>query len=102
MNPSRWFKIAVAEAVDPATKEKDACGRVYALLVDARSRVMRCGTTLLVVTIMFTLACSESTRASTTSTSTATPLTAAATLPPAQARLASDPAQLAGDSVVKL
>ena len=73
-----------------------------------RSRVMRCGTTLLVVTIMFTLvACSESTRASTASTSTATPvatstatpLTAAATLPPAQPRLASDPAQLAGDLV---
>ena len=34
-----------------------------------RSRVMRCGTTLLVVTIMFTLvACSESTRSSTAST----------------------------------
>ena len=73
-----------------------------------RSRVMRCGTTLLLVTIMFTLvACSESTRASTASTSTAmpvatstaTPLTAAATLPPAQPRLASDPAQLAGDLV---
>ena len=74
-----------------------------------RSRVMRCGTTLLVVLIMFTLvACSESTRASTASTSTAmpvatstaTPLTAAATLPPAQPRLASDPAQLAGDLVL--
>jgi hypothetical protein len=73
-----------------------------------RSRVMRCGTALLVVTIMFTfVACSESTRSSTASTSTATPFatstatpsTAATTLPPAQPRLASDPAQLAGDLV---
>ena len=82
-----------------------------------RSRVMRCGTTLLVVTIMFTpVACSEWTGSSTASTSTATPFatstatpsTAATTLPPAQPRLASDPAQprlasdpaqLAGDLV---
>ena len=81
-----------------------------------RSRVMRCGTTLLLVTIMFTLvACSELTGSSTASTPTATPSatstatpfatstappsTAATTLPPAQPRLASDPAQLAGDLV---
>jgi hypothetical protein len=74
-----------------------------------RSRVMRCGTSLLVVTIMFTsVACSEATRSSTASTltatpfatSTATPSTAATTLPPAQPRLASEPAQLAGDLIV--
>jgi membrane-bound lytic murein transglycosylase B len=73
-----------------------------------RSRLMRCGTALLVVTITFTLvACSESTRSSTASTSTATPPTtstatpsaAATTLQPAQPRLASDPARLAGDLV---
>jgi membrane-bound lytic murein transglycosylase B len=73
-----------------------------------RSRLMRCGTRLLVVTITFTLvACSESTRSSTASTSTATPPTtstatpsaAATTLQPAQPRLASDPARLAGDLV---
>ena len=73
-----------------------------------RSRVMRCGTTLVVGTIMFTLvACSESARSSTASTSTATPFatstatpsTAATTLSPAQPPLASDPAQLAGDLV---
>ncbi|MDT5134352.1 MAG: hypothetical protein QOE41_3663 [Mycobacterium sp.] len=62
-----------------------------------RSRVMRLGMTLLVVTITFALvACSESTRSSTASTS-ATPPTGATTLPPAQPRLASDPAHLAGD-----
>ena len=73
-----------------------------------RSPVMRCGTTLLVVTIAFALvACSESIRSSTAltstaappATSTATPSTAATTLPPAQPRLASDPAQLARDLV---
>ena len=73
-----------------------------------RFRVMRCGTTLLVVTIAFAVvACSESTRLSTASASTttpsatsnATPSTAATTLQPGQPRLASDPAQLAGDLV---
>jgi soluble lytic murein transglycosylase-like protein len=73
-----------------------------------RSRVMRCGTTLLVVTITFALvACSEPSRLPTASTSTATPSTtstatpstAATTLAPAQPRLASDPAHLAGDLV---
>jgi len=73
-----------------------------------RSRVMRRGMTLLVVTITFALvACSESTRSSTASTSTATPptratatpSTAATTLAPAQRRLASEPAQLASDLV---
>ena len=61
---------------------------------------MRCGMTLLVVTIAFTpVACSASTRSSTASTSTATPSTAAATLPPGPRRLSSDPVQLAGDLV---
>ncbi|MGB8504214.1 transglycosylase SLT domain-containing protein [Mycobacterium sp.] len=73
-----------------------------------RFRVMRCGTTLLVVTIAFAVvACSESTRLSSASASTATPSatsnatpsTAATTLQPGQPRLASDPAQLAGDLV---
>jgi Transglycosylase SLT domain len=73
-----------------------------------RSRVMRRGMTLLVVTITFALvACSESTRSSTASTSTATPRTgatatpptAATALPPVPPRLASDPAQLASDLV---
>ena len=65
-----------------------------------RSRMVRCGIPLLVVTITFTLvACSQSTRSSTASTSTATPARAAATLPPPQRRLASDPAQLAGDLI---
>ena len=65
-----------------------------------RSRVMRCGMTLLVVTMMFALvACSGSARSSTASMSTAMPPTAATALPPAQRRLASDPVQLAGDLV---
>ena len=62
--------------------------------------MMRCVTTLLVVTLTFApVACSGSTRSSTASTSTATPATAAATLPPEQRRLASDPVQLADDLV---
>jgi membrane-bound lytic murein transglycosylase B len=69
---------------------------------------MRCGTTLLVVTVTFALvACSQSARSSTatrstatpSTTSTATPSMAAATPPPAQPRLASDPAQLVSDLV---
>ena len=64
-------------------------------------RVMRCGMTLLVVTITFALAaCSGSTSASTAPTATATPPTAATALPPAPRRLASDPVQLADDLVV--
>jgi len=63
-------------------------------------RVMRCGMTLLVVTITFALAaCSGSTSASTAPTATATPPTAAAALPPVPRRLASDPVQLADDLV---
>jgi len=64
-------------------------------------RVMRCGMTLLFVTITFALAaCSGSTSASTAPTATATPPTAATALPPAPRRLASDPVQLADDLVV--
>ena len=63
-------------------------------------RVMRCGMTLLVVTITFALAaCSGSTSASTAPTATATPPTAATALPPVPRRLASDPVQLADDLV---
>ena len=64
-------------------------------------RVMRCGMTLLVVTITFALAaCSGSTSASTAPTATATPPTVAIALPPVPRRLASsDPVQLADDLV---
>ena len=63
-------------------------------------RVMRCGMTLLVVTITFALAaCSGSTSASTAPTATATPPMAATALPPVPRRLASDPVQLADDLV---
>jgi hypothetical protein len=63
-------------------------------------RVIRCGITLLVVTITFALAaCSGSTSASTAPTPTAKPPTAATALPPAPRRLASDPVQLADDLV---
>ncbi|HZC93476.1 MAG TPA: lytic transglycosylase domain-containing protein, partial [Mycobacterium sp.] len=61
---------------------------------------MRCGVTLLVVTITFALAaCSGSTSASTAPTPTAKSPTAATALPPAPRRLASDPVQLADDLV---
>ena len=57
-------------------------------------RVMRCGMTLLVVTITFALAaCSGSTSASTAPTATATPPTAATALPPVPRRLASSDKQ---------
>ena len=63
--------------------------------------VMRCGMTLLFVTITFALAaCSGSTSASTAPAATASPPTAATALPPAPRRLASDPMQLADDLVV--
>ena len=62
-----------------------------------RSRVMRCGTALLVGMITFLpVGCSEPTRLSTASTSTATPSPVATTLP-ARPALASDPALLAVD-----
>jgi membrane-bound lytic murein transglycosylase B len=61
---------------------------------------MRCGMTLLVVTITFALtACSGSTSASTAPTATATPPSAATAVPPAPRRLASDPARMADDLV---
>jgi len=63
-------------------------------------RVMRCGMTLLVVTITFGLvACSGSTSASTVPTATATAPRAATAVPPAPRRLASDPVQMADDLV---
>jgi membrane-bound lytic murein transglycosylase B len=63
-------------------------------------RVMRCGTTLLVVTITFALVgCSGSTISLTAPMATAKPPTAATALPPPPRRLASDPAQLADDLV---
>jgi soluble lytic murein transglycosylase-like protein len=70
-----------------------------------RSRVTRCGMTLLVVTISSALvACSALTGSSTASTSTASRPTAtqpvaATAVPPPQRRLASDPVQLADDLV---
>jgi membrane-bound lytic murein transglycosylase B len=61
-------------------------------------RVMRCGMTLLVVTITLALAaCSGSTSASTAPT--AKPPTAAPALPPPPRRLASNPVRLADDLV---
>jgi membrane-bound lytic murein transglycosylase B len=61
---------------------------------------MRCGMTLLVVTITFGLvACSGSTRASTAPTATAPAPRAATTVQPAPRRLASDPVQMADDLV---
>ena len=63
-------------------------------------RVMRCGMTLLVVTITFGLvACSGSTSASTVPAATATAPRAATAVPPAPRRLASDPVQMADDLV---
>jgi soluble lytic murein transglycosylase-like protein len=63
-------------------------------------RVMRCGMTLLVVTITFGLvACSGSTSASTVPTATATAPRAATAVPPAPRWLASDPVQMADDLV---
>ena len=51
------------------------CTRSWSTRDPAHRTRVRCGTTLLVVTIMFMLvACSESTRASTASKSTATPV----------------------------
>jgi soluble lytic murein transglycosylase-like protein len=64
------------------------------------NRVMRCGMTLLVVTITFGLvACSGSTSASTVPTATATAPRAATLAPPAPRRLASDPVRMADDLV---
>jgi membrane-bound lytic murein transglycosylase B len=61
---------------------------------------MRCGMTLLVVTITFGLvACSGSTSASTVPTANATAPRAVTAVPPAPRRLASDPAQMADDLV---
>ena len=63
-------------------------------------RVMRCGMTLLVVTITFALAaCSGSTSASTPPTATAAHPTPGTAPPPAPRRLASNPVQLADDLV---
>jgi len=63
-------------------------------------RVMRCGMTLLVVTITFGLvACSGSTSASTVPTANATAPRAVTAVPPAPRRLASDPVQMADDLV---
>ncbi len=63
-------------------------------------RVMRCGMTLLVVTITFgVLACSGSTSASTVPTATATAPRAAAAVPSTPRRLASEPVQMADDLV---
>jgi membrane-bound lytic murein transglycosylase B len=61
---------------------------------------MRCGMTLLVVTITFGLvACSGSTSASTVPRATARPPRAATAVPPAPRRLASDPVRMADDLV---
>jgi membrane-bound lytic murein transglycosylase B len=63
-------------------------------------RVMRCGMTLLVVTITCALAaCSGSTSASTAPTATAAHPTPGTAPPPAPRRLASNPVQLADDLV---
>lgn len=63
-------------------------------------RVMRCGMTLLVVTITFALAaCSGSTSASTAPTATVAHPTPGTAPPPAPRRLASNPVQLADDLV---
>jgi membrane-bound lytic murein transglycosylase B len=76
------------------------CAANFTRSWSTHDRVMRCGMTLLAVTITFALAaCSGSTSASTARTPTAKPPAASTALPPAPRRLASDPAQLADDLV---
>ena len=76
------------------------CGANLTRFWLTHDRVMRCGMTLLVVTIMFALAaCSGSTSASTAPTASAAHPTAGTALPPAPRRLASDPVQLANNLV---
>src|ERR1700758_1664707 len=83
-----------------ATEGERMCGANFTRCWLTHDRVMRCGMTLLVVTITFALAaCSGSTSASTATTATAAQPQAGTALPPAPRRLASDPVQLADDLV---
>src|SRR5262249_1809478 len=83
-----------------ANEREGMCGANITCSWLTHDRVMRCGMTLLVVTITFALAaCSGSSSVSTAPTPTDKPPTAATALPPPPRRLASDPVQLADDLV---